>query len=59
MKVNKIHWGGLDEKIIIIIYLTRSEKQHANTKRPLVLENHYGRRTQIPSPAVSRVYFQL
>jgi hypothetical protein len=47
--------GGLNLRIIIV-RLIRAEKQYATVKRPLTVENHFGRRKFCPSPTASNSY---
>jgi len=49
--------GGLNLRILI--RLTRAEKQYAIVKRPLTIENHFGRRKFHPSPTASNSYFLI
>jgi hypothetical protein len=49
--------GGLNLRILI--RLTRPEKQYAIVKRPLAIENHFGRRKFQPSPTASNSYFLI
>jgi hypothetical protein len=46
--------GGLNLRILI--RLIRAEKQYAIVKRPLTIENHFGRRKFYPSPTASNSY---
>jgi Large eukaryotic DNA virus major capsid protein/Major capsid protein N-terminus len=46
--------GGLNLRILI--RLTRAKKQYAIVKRPLTIENHFGRRKFYPSPTASNSY---
>ena len=49
--------GGLNLRILI--RLIRAEKQYAIVKRPLTIENHFGRRKFNPSPTASNSYFLI
>jgi hypothetical protein len=46
--------GGLNLRMLI--RLIRAEKQYAIVKRPLTIENHFGRRKFYPSPTASNSY---